>query len=115
MKKREHRDYLVDILTSIQDVESFIGKMTYEDFLNNKMASNAVVRSLEVIGEATKNLPKSVCDKDISIPWKKMAGMRDKIIHEYFGVNYETVWKTAKNMLPELKDKITSLIKQEKL
>ena len=115
MKKREYRDYLIDILTSINDVESFVEDMIYENFLNNKMASNAIIRSLEIIGEATKNLPKSIRDKDPSIPWKKMAGMRDRIIHEYFGVNYETVWKTAKNILPELKNKISHLIKQENL
>lgn len=115
MRKREYRDYLIDILTSIKDVELFVEGMTYEDFLKNKMACNAIIRSLEIIGEATKNLPKSVRDKDPSIPWKRMAGMRDKIIHEYFGVKYETVWKTAKNILPELKEKISRLIAQEKL
>jgi uncharacterized protein with HEPN domain len=113
VKKREYRDYLIDIATSINDIESFIEGMTYEDFLNDKMASNAVIRSLEVIGEATKNLPKAIRDRDTSIPWKKMAGMRDKIIHEYFGVNYETVWKTAKKILPGLKDKISHLIEQK--
>lgn len=115
MKKREYRDYLIDIMTSINDIESFLAGMTYEDFMSNKMASNAVIRSLEVIGEATKNLPKSIQDKDPSIQWKKMAGMRDKIIHEYFGVNYETVWKTAKKILPGLKDKISHLIEQKNL
>lgn len=113
MKKREYRDYLIDIATSINDIESFVEGMTYDDFLNSKMASNAVIRSLEVIGEATKNLPEAIRDRDTSIPWKKMAGMRDKIIHEYFGVNYETVWKTAKNILPGLKDKISHLIEQK--
>ena len=115
MKKREYGDYLNDILTSINDIESFVAGITYDDFLRNKMASNAVIRSLEVIGEATKNLPKSVRDKDPSMPWKKMAGMRDKVIHEYFGVNYETVWKTAKNVLPQLKNKISRLLEREKL
>ena len=115
MKKREYRDYLIDILTSINDTESFVAGMTYEDFLRNKMASNAAIRSLEIIGEATKNLPKSVRDKDLSLPWKKMAGMRDKVIHEYFGVNYEIVWKTAKNVLPKLKNKISRLLEREKL
>ena len=115
MKKREYRDYLVDIATSINDIESFVEGMRLEDFMSNKMASNAVIRSLEVIGEATKNLPKSVRDRDSSIPWKKMAGMRDKMIHEYFGVNYEIIWKAVKKVLPELKEKISRLIGQENL
>lgn len=114
MKNREYMDYLIDILNSINEVEVFIWNMTYEDFIEDKKTSNAVIRSIEVMGEATKQIPKPVREKDSSIPWKKMAGMRDKMIHEYFGVDYDTVWRTAKNILPKLKGKISKLIKQEK-
>jgi len=110
MKKREYRDYLNDILSSINEVESFIEGMTYKDFFKDRKTKNAVIRSIEVIGEATKQIPKSVRDKNRSIPWKKMAGMRDKVIHEYFGVDYETVWKTAKKQIPKLKNKIANLL-----
>lgn len=112
MKKREHRDYLLDILNSIEDVEAFIKDMTYEDFFLDKKTSNAVVRSIEIIGEAARQIPRSVKDKDPSVPWEKMVGMRNKISHEYFGVDYKIVWKTAKQSLPKLKTKIARLIRQ---
>lgn len=115
MKKREYMDYLLDIFNSINDVESFIKGLTYKDFIQDRKTSNAVVRSIEIIGEAVRQIPKSVRDKDPSIPWKDMIGMRNKIIHEYFGVNYKIVWKTAKQSLPKLKTRISKLIMQEKL
>jgi len=83
-QKRDYRDFLLDIINSIADIQS-----------------------------ATKNLPQTIKDKDESIPWKKMAGMRDKIIHEYFGIDYAIVWKTAKNTLPKLKNKLINIQKQE--
>jgi len=70
--------------------------MTFEDFAKDKKTINAVIRSIEVIGEATKNIPKTIRDKYLSIPWKKMAGMRDKMIREYFGVDIKILWKTIK-------------------
>lgn len=115
MKKRDYRDYLLDIFNSINDVESFIEAMTYKDFIQDRKTSNAVIRSIEVIGEAARQIPKSVKDRARSIPWKDMIGMRNKIIHEYFGVNYKIVWKTAKQSLPRLKTKLSRLIKQEEL
>jgi uncharacterized protein with HEPN domain len=113
MKKRDYRDYLHDILNAIVDIESFIKNMNYDEFLNDRKTINAVIRSIEVIGEAAKKIPESMRKKTPLIPWKKMAGMRDKMIHEYFGIDYQIVWKTAIAVLPGLKDKITELIDQE--
>lgn len=113
MKKREYRDFMFDIIGAAEDIESFIKGMTYEEFLLDRKTLNAVIRSLEIIGEATKNLPESLRDKYPVVPWKKMAGMRDKMSHEYFGVNYETVWKTAIKLLPGIKKKITGIINRE--
>jgi uncharacterized protein with HEPN domain len=113
VKKREYRDYLQDIYDAINDVATFIEGMTYEDFLKDKKTINAVIRSIEVIGEASKQLPKAVRDKNPSIPWKKISGMRNKVIHEYFGVDIEIVWKTARKQIPALKRKISSLLKHE--
>ena len=112
MKKREYRDYLLDILNSIEDVETFIKDMTYDDFFLDRKTSLAVVRSIEIIGEAARQIPRSVKDKGPSIPWEQMVGMRNKITHEYFGVDYKIVWKTAKQSLPKLKTKLARLIKQ---
>jgi uncharacterized protein with HEPN domain len=113
VKKREYRDYLQDIYDAINEVATFIEGMTYKDFLKDKKTINAVIRSIEVIGEASKQLPKAIKDKYPSIPWTKMAGMRNKVIHEYFGVDIEIVWKTAKKQIPALEKKISYLIKQE--
>jgi uncharacterized protein with HEPN domain len=115
VKKREYRDYLQDIYDAINEIATFIKGMTYEDFLKDKKTINAVIRSIEVIGKASKQLPKAVRDKNPSIPWEKMAGMRDKVIHEYFGVDIEIVWKTPKKQIPALKKKIFALLKHESL
>ncbi|MBU2439860.1 DUF86 domain-containing protein [bacterium] len=84
MIKRDYGDYIQDILDSIIDIENFIKGMNFEEFTKDRKTINAVVRSIEIIGEATKKIPKSLRDKYPDIPWKKMAGMRDKLIHEYF-------------------------------
>jgi uncharacterized protein with HEPN domain len=115
MKKREYRDYLHDIFSSIDDIASFIADMTYENFLKDRKTSHAVIRSIEIIGEAAKHLPKSLKDKYPAVAWKRMAGMRDKVIHEYFGVNYEIVWKTAIKDIPALKKGLSQVMKQENL
>ena len=111
MKPREYRDYLQDMLDSIDGIKSFVGDMTLEDFAKDKKTINAVVRGIEIIGEATKKFSKSLKEKYPSIPWKKMAGMRDKMIHEYFGVDVEIVWKTAKEDIPSLKPLIQDVLK----
>lgn len=113
MKKREHRDYLNDILESIDDVKSFINGMKFKDFLLDKKTINAVVRSIEIIGEAAKHIPKSVSDKAPDVPWKEIVGMRNKIAHEYFGINIKIVWDTAKHYLPKLKKKVAAIQQQE--
>jgi len=79
MKKREYGDYIDDIVASIGDVEDFIHGMTRDDFLRDKKTVNAVVRSIEVIGEAAKHVPKSIKDKSPDIPWKEIVGMRNKV------------------------------------
>ena len=78
MKKRNYQDYLKDILDSINDIEEFIRNMSFEEFKKDKKTINAVVRSIEVMGEATKNIPKSLRNKHKEIPWKKIVGMNEK-------------------------------------
>jgi uncharacterized protein with HEPN domain len=111
MKRREYRDYLKDILDSINDIESFVGDMSFEDFKRDKKTIYAVVRGIEVMGEAAKKIPKTLKDKYREIPWKKMAGMRDKLIHEYFGVDVEILWETIKDDLPSIKPLVQELLK----
>jgi len=110
MKKRDYRDYLQDILDSVKDIEEFIIGMNFEEFMKDRKTINAVVRCIEVIGEATKKIPKSLKDKYGEVPWKRMAGMRDKLVHEYFGVDIEILWKTAKHDIPPLKQLIQNIL-----
>jgi uncharacterized protein with HEPN domain len=111
MKRREYRDYLQDALDSIDDVASFIGGMSFEEFKKDRKTINAVVRSIEVIGEASKRIPRGLKAKYKGVPWREMAGMRDKLIHEYFGVDVEILWKTAKDDIPPLKNVIQDMMK----
>ena len=110
MKKRDYRDYILDIIESVKEIESFTIDMTFEDFINDKKTINAVIRSIEVIGEATKQLSRSFRTQYPSIPWKKMAGMRDKLIHGYFGVDLEAVWQTVKRDLPTLQKAVKDIL-----
>jgi len=102
-KGREIADYLADIITAVDEIEEFTHGMNYDNFKNDKKTINAVIRSLEVLGEATKHIPAAVRKKHPDIPWKNMAGMRDVLIHDYMGVDLITVWKVIKERLPELK------------
>jgi uncharacterized protein with HEPN domain len=99
---KEYGDYIQDIIDSIAESGGFVQGMTYEAFTGDKRTVNAVIRSLEVIGEASKNVPQNLRDRYPGIPWKKMAGMRDKLIHEYFGVDLEIVWQVVTSELPPL-------------
>lgn len=102
MKDRELRDYINDLVESCEDILYFTKGMSYSDFASDKKTVNAVIRSLEVIGEATKNLPASFKDNYPDIPWKQMAGMRDKLIHEYFGIDKQMVWQAIQKHIPQL-------------
>lgn len=115
MKKRELGDYIQDILEALGEVEDFTTGMQFEDFVEDKKTVNAVVRSLEVIGEATKKIPDNLRKKHSEIPWKRMAGMRDKLIHEYFGVDLEIVWEVVNNELPPIKPLIQKVLEEEEI
>lgn len=101
--KKDLGDYIADILNSIKDVEEFTEGMVFETFLTDKKTINAVLRSLEVMGEAAKRIPEELREKYPDIPWKRMAGMRDKLIHEYSSVDLEIVWTVIKEELPPVK------------
>jgi uncharacterized protein with HEPN domain len=109
-KERELGDYLNDILAAIADIEEFIRGMNYEIFAADKKTVNAVIRSLEILGEATKRIPTSFRKKYPDIPWSKMAGMRDVLIHDYMGVDVKTVWKVVRERIPELKPLLEELV-----
>lgn len=83
--------------------------MNYKDFLNDIKTQDAVVRNLEIIGEATKNISNDFKEKYPQIPWKKLAGVRDRLIHHYFGINYDIVWVIVKEELPEIISRIEEI------
>jgi uncharacterized protein with HEPN domain len=99
---RDYSDYLDDILDAIQKAADFVGDMSFEQFSKDDKTVFAVIRALEIVGEASKNIPERVKTNNTEIPWREMAGIRDKLIHDYFGINLEVVWKTVKEDLPPL-------------
>ena len=110
MRTRDYRDYLLDIFNSIDDITKFTKNLTFSSFREDKKTTYAVIKCIEIIGEATKKIPKSIRDKYPFIPWKKMAGMRNKLIHEYFGIDIKILWKTAEEDIPPLKHLIKKVL-----
>lgn len=103
--------YLRDILDNMRLAEEFVRGVTAEEFSADHKTAYAVLRSLEVIGEAAKNMPACVRERHSSIPWKDMAGMRDRVIHFYFGVSYEKVWRTVKVDLPAIRPLVEQVLR----
>jgi len=110
--KKDPKIFLEHILENIEKIENGIKGMTEVEFSKNVDTQDATLRRLEVIGEAVRNLPDSFRKKHSKISWKKIAGMRDVLIHEYFGVDMELVWKIANNDVAKLKKQITKLLKK---
>lgn len=103
--------YLTDILEAIKKIEIFTRDMTYSQFKNDAKTIDAVVRNLEIIGEAAKHIPSEIRLKHTQVPWKEIIGTRSKVIHEYFGVDEEILWNTVQEDIPALKKQITGIIK----
>ncbi len=112
--KRTHRLYLNDILEATERIEKYVKDLTFEEFSENTLIIDAVVRNFEIIGEATKQIPLEIKKQYPLVKWKEMAGMSDKLAHEYFGINIEVLWKTTKNRLPTLKPIIEKLLANSK-
>jgi len=112
--KRDISLYLKDVFENMKHAEAFIENLTYEEYIKDKKTSYAVVRCIEIIGEAVKNIPDDVREKYPDIPWKKMAGMRDKISHFYFGIDMKKVWLAVKRDLPQIKPSIKKILKDIK-
>ena len=112
-RAREFLDYVADIQEAAQNISQFIAGMTWAQFAQDQKTIYAVVRAFEIIGEAAKKVPLSVRKRHAKVPWKQMAGMRDKLIHEYFGVNYQVLWKTAQEDIPPVRPLIAKVLKEE--
>jgi len=106
MSKRNYNLYLQDILESIKKVRGYTDGLDFRGFQQNIMAVDAVTRNLEIIGEAVARLPKDLKKKHPEIPWGQMRDMRNKVIHEYFGVDLKILWETVKTDLPQLEKQL---------
>ena len=109
---RDHRGHLEDIAHAARKASDFIVGMAYEDFLDDDRTVYAVVRALEIVGEATKRIPPEIRDRHPEVPWRSMAGIRDKLIHDYVSVNLEVVWKTVTEDLPPLLPLIQRVVEE---
>jgi uncharacterized protein with HEPN domain len=114
MSERNLILFLNDILKCIQKIQKYTKGKKYNDFIQNELLVDGIVRNLEVIGEAVKNIPEDFRKKYPTVEWKKIAGLRDILIHEYFGIDYELLWDIVKSKIPELKVQITKIVDELK-
>jgi uncharacterized protein with HEPN domain len=108
--KRDYGVYISDILQAIENAREFTKGMNFSQFKKDRKTISAVIRELEIIGEATKQIPPSIRKKYPAVPWKDMAGMRDKLIHFYFGIDLEIVWKTVNERIVKLEPPLKKLL-----
>ncbi|MBU1182033.1 MAG: DUF86 domain-containing protein [Proteobacteria bacterium] len=113
ISERLYIDYLRDILDNAKKASDFIKGMTENDFLRDEKTIFAVIRALEIVGEATKKIPDEVRGKYPGIPWREMTGMRNKLIHDYFGVNLAVIWKTVTEDMPKLIPLVKQVIEDQ--
>ena len=107
---RDYSIYLKEILEAMEAVEEFVKDIEFKNFKKDDKTSSAVIRKFEIMGEAAKNIPDKIRQKYTDIPWKEIAGMRDKLIHFYFGIKYDLVWSTIKDVIPQVKPLIRKML-----
>jgi len=109
MSDRGDAEFLADIKEAIRRIDSYVADLTYDAYLVDTKTQDAVVRNLEIIGEAVKNVSQELKWNYPNIPWKELAGLRDKLIHHYFGVNFDIVWNIITEELPDIYEQLETI------
>ncbi len=112
--RKDDTVYLRHILDSIQQIEEYLRDVSKEQFMERRLLQDGVVRQLEIIGEASRNLSEETREKHPEVPWQQIIGMRNRIIHEYFDVDLEIVWEVVEKDLPDLKAQIQTILQEQK-
>ena len=111
---RDYKVYLDDIYEAAKKIEKYVNDLTYAQFQQNELVLDAVIRNLEIIGEASKNVPQNIKTQFSDIEWGKLSGLRNILIHEYFGVDSEILWDIVSNKIPKLKKEIFKVLRKGK-
>jgi uncharacterized protein with HEPN domain len=111
---RDFQVYIEDIIQAIDSIQTYTEGLTYNVFARDKKTIDAVIRNFKITGEATKQIPLTVRQEYPKVPWREMAGMRDKLIHGYFGVQLDVVWKTITERIPTVRLLITEVLTELK-
>ncbi len=113
MSERHWRLFVRDMLESLRKVETYLGQLTYGEFLNDSKTQDAVIRNLEIIGEAVRHIPKEIQQRYGDVPWAQVVGLRNRLAHGYFVIDPEIVWHICKEDLPLLRARLEQLLQEE--
>jgi len=113
MSKKDWKILVNDILSAIQKIEKYTDKLTYEDFITNDLVKDAAVRNIEIIGEASNRIPYDFKAQHDSIPWNQLRGIRNRIVHDYFGVDHDIIWEIISKELKVLKENLTQILNSD--
>lgn len=111
MNKRSYQIFIEDALVAVDKIARYTENVNYDDFCQNEMMVDAVLRNLEVLGEAARNVPDEIKVKYPHVPWKRMVGLRNIVIHEYFGIDLENIWKIIDENVPETRSELVKILK----
>lgn len=110
MSKRGEQEYLADMREAVHRIHGYTAGLSYGQFLADSKTQDAVIRNIEILGEAAKHLPSALTSAHPEIEWKSIAGMRDKLVHDYFGVNLDILWDVVTTKLPALREQLDGLV-----